>query len=109
MFAFATQDTASPSGTVAKLPISDKLPQNVFAEQDAEIRKLLATYQQKKESDVHVVRVKDHSYLTYKAFLQHLYTGNPIFYAKLKSLGLDDEDGLRDDRPSPRAMYRVAQ
>lgn len=57
----------------------------------------------------HSVDIITHAHITYCAFLRHVLTGEPVFFKPLDSLGLGEDNGLSEERPCPKAIYRLAQ
>jgi len=60
-------------------------------------------------SPLHVIHITDHDHTTYQSLLEHLYTGEPIYYSPLDSLSGLGDTGLGHERPSPKDVYRLAQ
>lgn len=57
----------------------------------------------------HLIVITAHNFLTYRALIQHLLTGTPIFYAYMESSRWTRDSVLETERPCPKAVYRLAQ
>jgi len=110
MLSFGGNDTTllKSSYSLKRKRVDVAAGDDITEEGDGEVARTMAL-DTEASTAIQVIRVKNHSYTTYRAYLEHLYTGQPIFYSTFASLTENWRLGLDKERPSAKDMYALAQ